>query len=233
MDFFRNELCDTCGGTGAKPGTQPQTCPTCKGSGQVRTGGGFMVTVRTCPTCGGEGKIVKDKCSACNGTGHVRRKRTLNIRIPAGIQDGVSLVKRGEGEPGMRGGPAGDLYITVTVKPHKLFKRDGNNLLLEMPISFTQAALGADIDVPTLEKPVRQRIPEGTQTGAQFRIRGQGIPSLKNGVKGDLILTVVVETPKRLTEKQKTLLRELEESMTGKEYEGNKSFRDKLRDLFN
>ena len=233
VDFFRNELCDTCGGTGAKPGTQPQTCPTCKGSGQVRTGGGFMVTVRTCPTCGGEGKIVKDKCSACNGTGHVRRKRTLNIRIPAGIQDGVSLVKRGEGEPGMRGGPAGDLYITVTVKPHKLFKRDGNNLLLEMPISFTQAALGADIDVPTLEKPVRQRIPEGTQTGAQFRIRGQGIPSLKNGVKGDLILTVVVETPKRLTEKQKTLLRELEESMTGKEYEGNKSFRDKLRDLFN
>ena len=166
-----------------------------------------MVTVRTCPTCGGEGKIVKDKCSACNGTGHVRRKRTLNIRIPAGIQDGVSLVKRGEGEPGMRGGPAGDLYITVTVKPHKLFKRDGNNLLLEMPISFTQAALGADIDVPTLEKPVRQRIPEGTQTGAQFRIRGQGIPSLKNGVKGDLILTVVVETPKRLTEKQKPLLR--------------------------
>ena len=233
VDFFRNELCDTCGGTGAKPGTQPQTCPTCKGSGQVRTGGGFMVTVRTCPTCGGEGKIVKDKCSACNGTGHVRRKRTLNIRIPAGIQDGVSLVKRGEGEPGMRGGPAGDLYITVTVKPHKLFKRDGNNLLLEMPISFTQAALGADIDVPTLEKPVRQRIPEGTQTGAQFRIRGQGISSLKTGLKGDLLLTVVVETPKRLTEKQKSLLRELEESMTGKEYEGNKSFRDKLRDLFN
>ncbi len=233
VDFFRSELCDTCGGTGAKPGTQPQTCPTCKGSGQVRTGGGFMVTVRTCPTCGGEGKIIKDKCTSCNGTGHVRRKRTLNIRIPAGIQDGVSLVKRSEGEPGMRGGQAGDLYITVTVKPHKLFKRDGNNLLLEMPISFTQAALGAEIDVPTLEKPVKQRIPEGTQTGTQFRIRGQGIASLKTGVKGDLILTVVVETPKRLTEKQKTLLRELEESMTGKEYEGNKSFRDKLRDLFN
>ena len=131
----------------------------------------------------------------------MRRKRSLKLRIPAGIQDGVSLVKRGEGEPGMRGGPAGDLYITVTVKPHRLFKRDGNNILLDMPISITQAALGAEIDVPTLEKPVKQRIPEGTQTGTQFRIKGQGIPSLKNGLKGDLILTVHVEVPRKLNER--------------------------------
>lgn len=233
IDFFRDEGCPTCSGSGAKPGTQPQTCPACKGSGQVRTGGGFMVTVRTCPTCHGEGKIVKDKCTNCNGTGHVRKKRTLTLRIPAGIQDGVSLVKRGEGEPGLRGGPAGDLYITVSVKPHKLFKRDGNNLLLEMPISFTHAALGAEIDVPTLEKPVKHRIPEGTQTGTQFRIKGQGIPSLKTGTKGDLLLTVTVETPRKLSEKQKELLRQFDKTLTGKEYESNKSFADKLRELFN
>ncbi|NLO84636.1 MAG: molecular chaperone DnaJ [Clostridiales bacterium] len=233
IDFFRKETCETCSGSGAKAGSQPQTCPTCNGSGQVRTGGGFMVTVRTCPTCGGEGKIIKDKCSGCNGTGHVRKKRTLTIRIPAGIQNGVSLVKRGEGEPGLRGGPAGDLYITVTVRPHKLFVRDGNNILLEMPISMTQAALGAEIDIPTLEKPVKQRIPEGTQTGTQFRIKGHGIPSLRNGVKGDLILTVTVDVPRKLSEKQKDLLRQLDESMSGKEYEGRKSFADKLKDLFN
>lgn len=233
IDFFRKETCETCSGSGAKAGSQPQTCPTCNGSGQVRTGGGFMVTVRTCPTCGGEGKIIKDKCSGCNGTGHVRKKRTLTIRIPAGIQNGVSLVKRGEGEPGLRGGPAGDLYITVTVRPHKLFVRDGNNILLEMPISMTQAALGAEIDIPTLEKPVKQRIPEGTQTGTQFRIKGHGIPSLRNGVKGDLVLTVTVDVPRKLTEKQKELLRQLDESMSGKEYEGRKSFADKLKDLFN
>ena len=233
VDFFRNENCDACGGTGAQAGTQPQTCPTCKGSGQVRTGGGFMVTVRTCPTCHGEGKIIKDRCQTCGGTGRVRRKRSLKLRIPAGIQDGVSLVKRGEGEPGMRGGPAGDLYITVTVKPHRLFKRDGNNILLDMPISITQAALGAEIDVPTLEKPVKQRIPEGTQTGTQFRIKGQGIPSLKNGLKGDLILTVHVEVPRKLNERQKDLLRQLEQSLGGKEYEGRKTFADKIKEIFN
>ena len=232
IDFFRNETCDTCSGTGAKPGTQPQTCPPCKGSGQVRSGSGFMVTVRTCPTCRGEGKIVKDKCSGCNGTGRIRRKRTIKLRIPAGVEDGVNMIKRGEGEPGMRGGPAGDLYIAVSVKPHKLFKRDGNNLLLEMPISVTQAALGAEIDVPTLEKPVKHRIPEGTQTGTSFRLKGHGIVSRRTGVKGDLILTVRVETPTRLSEKQKELLRELDASMTGKEYEGRKSFMDKLKDLF-
>lgn len=233
IDFFRNENCETCGGTGAKPGTQPQTCPTCHGSGQVRSGNGFMVTVRTCPTCRGEGKIVKDKCTNCNGTGHVRRKRTLTLRIPAGIEDGTNLVKRGEGEPGLRGGPAGDLYISISVKPHKLFKREGKDLLLDMPISITQAALGAEIDVPTLESPVKQRIPEGTQTGTQFRIKGKGIPSLRNGLKGDLILTVHVEVPKKLTEKQKDILRQFDQSMGGKEYEGRKTFADKLKEMFN
>ncbi|MEG2702617.1 MAG: molecular chaperone DnaJ, partial [Clostridia bacterium] len=233
IDFFRSEGCETCGGNGAKPGTQSQTCPTCKGSGQVRTGGGFMVTVRTCPTCRGEGKIIRDKCTTCNGSGHVRKKRTLTLRIPAGVQDGVSLVKRNEGEPGVRGGPAGDLYITIAVRPHKLFKREDTNLLLDMPISITQAALGAEIDVPTLEKPVKFKIPEGTQTGTEFRLKGLGIASLKTGAKGDLVLTVRVEVPKRLNEKQKELLRQLEQSLNGKEYEGRKSFSEKLKELFN
>lgn len=233
IDFFRNENCELCGGSGAKSGTQPQTCPTCKGSGQVRTGGGFFVTSRTCPTCRGEGKIIKEPCTSCNGTGRVRRKRSLTVRIPAGIQDGRSLIKRGEGEPGQRGGPSGDLYITVSIKPHRLFTRDGNNLLLEIPITITQAALGAEIDVPTLEKPVKQHIPEGTQSGAVFRVKGCGIPSVNSGVKGDLLVTVRVEIPKRLNDKQKQLLRELEQSLSGKEYEGRKSFADKLKGLFN
>ena len=163
----------------------------------------------------------------------MRRKRTLTLRIPAGIEDGTNLVKRGEGEPGLRGGPAGDLYISISVKPHKLFKREGRDLLLDMPISITQAALGAEIDVPTLESPVKQRIPEGTQTGAQFRIKGKGIPSLRNGLKGDLILTVHVEVPRKLTEKQKDILRQFDQSMGGKEYEGRKTFADKLKEMFN
>jgi molecular chaperone DnaJ len=232
-NVFRNELCDTCSGSGAKPGTQPQTCPTCHGSGQVRTGGGFMVTVRTCPTCGGEGKIVKDKCSNCNGTGHVRRKRNVKIRIPAGIQDGVSMVKRGEGEPGMRGGPAGDLYITVSVKPHKLFQRDGYNLFLEVPLTFVQAALGAEIDIPTLGKPVKHRFPEGTQPEQQFCIRGEGVPVINGGGRrGDLYVTAQVEIPRKLTDKQKSLLREFEGSTTGNQYEKKKSFFDRLKDAF-
>lgn len=233
FDFFRREPCDACHGSGAKSGSRPETCTTCKGTGQVRRGNGMFVTVSTCPTCGGEGTIIKEKCTSCGGSGNIRKKRTLSVHIPAGIQDGVNLVKRGEGEPGKRGGPAGDLYILVTVKPHKLFRREGNNLLLEMPISMSQAALGTDIDVPTLEKPVKQHIPEGTQSGTQFRIRGQGIPSLKNGVKGDLILTVNVEVPRRLNAEQKRLLEQLEASLNGKEYEDKRSFMEKIKDILN
>jgi molecular chaperone DnaJ len=232
IDFFRYEACDTCSGSGAKPGTQPQTCPTCKGSGQVRTGGGFMVTVRTCPTCGGEGKSIKEKCSSCSGTGRVRRKRNLKLRIPAGIQDGVSLVKRGEGEPGVNGGPAGDLNIRIVVRPHKLFRREGTNIRLDVPISFTQAALGAEIEVPTLDGNVKYQIPEGTQTDTEFRIRGQGIQQLGGSQKGDLIFRVRVEIPKRMSDKQRELLRQFDENSTGKEYDQKKSFLDKVKELF-
>ena len=234
IDFFRSELCDECSGSGAKPGTQPQTCPTCKGSGQVRVGGGFMVTVRTCSTCGGSGKIIQDKCSACGGSGKQRKRRTATVKVPAGIDNGQTIVMNGQGEPGRNGGPAGDLYIQISVKPHKLFKREGTNLYLDLPISFTQAALGADIDVPTLDgKKTSFHIPEGTQTGTEFRLKGQGVQQLRSTYRGDMILRVNVEIPRRLSDKQKELLKEFDMASTGKEYEGRRNFLDKLKDLFN
>ncbi len=232
FDFTRRERCEACHGSGAKAGTQPQTCPTCRGSGQVRAGGGFMVTVRTCPTCGGSGKIVKDPCQDCSGSGHVRKKRTASVNVPAGIDDGQVIVMNGQGEPGENGGPDGDLQIVVTVTPHKLFVRDGTNLYLEMPISFTQAALGAEIDVPTLSGYVKHRIPEGTQAETQFRLKGQGVQRLNSSVRGDLILKVRVEVPRRLSDKQKDLLRQFENSASGREYEGQKSFLEKVKSLF-
>ena len=234
FEFFRNENCDTCRGTGAKPGTSPVSCPDCGGRGQVRTQSGFgFMSVHTCPKCGGAGQYVADKCPDCHGSGRVRKKRTANnVKIPAGIDDGQTIVMNGQGEPGLRGGPSGDLFITVSVKPHKLFRRDGYNLLLELPVSITQAALGAEIDVPTLDGSVKHRIPEGTQPGTQFRIRGEGIPYLRGDGKGDLIVTVAVEIPKKLNEKQKDLLRQLDESMTGREYEGRKKFIDRVKEAF-
>jgi len=231
FEFLRNEHCETCHGTGAKPGTTAQTCPTCKGAGQVRQGGGFMVTVRTCPTCHGEGKIVKDKCTACGGSGHVRKKRTATIKIPAGIDNGQTIVMSGQGEPGAQGGPNGDLYVRVTVRPHKLFQRDGTTLRLELPISMTQAALGAEIEVPTLKDKARYRIPEGTQNDTEFRLKGQGIVNLRGGGAGDLVVRVKVEVPKHLSEKQKELLQKLEDSLSGREYEAKKSFADKLKGM--
>ena len=233
FDFYRNENCDTCHGTGAKPGTQPKTCPTCSGSGQVRSGGGFMVTVRTCPACGGTGKVIADKCQSCGGSGRVRRKRTATVKVPAGIDNGQTIIMNGQGEPGLRGGPSGDLYITVAVRPHKLFRRDGYDLRFELPISFTQAALGADLDIPTLTGPVRYHVPEGTQNDQELRLKGHGVPQLRGAGKGDLIARVRVEVPKKLTEKQKEILKQFEDSTTGKEYEGRKSFLDRVKDLFN
>ncbi len=234
FEFTRSEVCDTCHGSGAKPGTQPRTCPTCKGTGQVRMQGGFMVTVRTCQTCGGTGKVVTDKCPACAGTGRQRKRRTASVKVPAGIDNGQTIVMNGQGEPGRNGGPNGDLYIQITVRPHKLFRREGTNLHLDLPISFTQAALGADIEVPTLGGgKTTFHIPEGTQNDAEFRIKGQGIQQLRGSYRGDLILHIRVEVPKRLSDKQKDLLRQFEQITTGKEYEGRKSFLEKMKDIFN
>ncbi len=192
-----------------------------------------MVTLRTCPTCGGTGNIIEEKCGTCNGSGRVKRKRTAKVKIPAGINNGQTIVMNDQGEPGIRGGPNGDLYIHITIKPHKLFTRQGDNLHLEMPISFTQAALGAEVEVPTLNGPVSHRIPEGTQTDTEFRIKGQGIQRMRGVGKGDLYVKVHVEVPRKLNEDQKDLLRQFESSTTGKEYEGRKNFFDRVKDLFN
>ncbi len=232
FEIYRNELCDTCRGSGAKPGTSPKTCTTCQGRGQVRTSAGFMTTVRTCPTCGGIGKVIQDKCTACGGSGRVRRKRTVTVKVPAGIDNGQTIIMNGQGEPGLRGGPAGDLYITVGVRPHKLFRREGYNLILDFPISFVTAALGGDVDVPTLSGSVKYRIPEGTQPGTEFRIKGSGIQQLRGSGKGDLLLRVKVEIPKRLSGKQKELLRQFDDTTTDREYDGRKSFMDRVKELF-
>ncbi len=234
FDFTRNEICETCRGTGAKPGTQPKTCATCKGMGRVRVNGGFMMMERTCSVCGGTGKVIADKCPTCGGSGRKKAKRTCTFDVPAGVDTGNYRTFKGDGEPGRNGGPNGDLQVVFNVRPHKLFRRDGTTLYLDMPISFTQAALGAEIEVPTLGGgKTAFRIPEGTQNDTQFRLRGEGIQQLRSVSRGDLILTVRVEIPKRLSEKQKELLRQFDAVTTGKEYEGKKSFGEKIKEIFN
>lgn len=232
FEFYRNENCETCHGTGAKPGTSPTTCPTCHGSGQIRQSGGWMTTVRTCPNCGGTGTVIADKCTSCGGSGRVRKRRTATVKVPAGIDNGQTIVMSNQGEPGVRGGANGDLYINVLVKPHKLFRREGFNLKLDLPISFTQAALGGEVDVPTLNGTVKYRIPEGTQNDTEFRLKGQGIQQLNMPGKGDLLVRVRVEIPRKLSDKQKDLLRQFEESSTGKEYENRKTFMDRVKEIF-
>ena len=232
FEFTRNENCDTCHGSGAKPGTQPVTCTQCGGSGQIRQSNGWMTTMRTCPMCGGQGKTIPDKCTACGGSGRIRKRRTAKVRVPAGINDGQTIRMDGQGEPGLRGGPNGDLFIDISIRPHKLFRRDGYNLLLDLPVSFTQAALGGEVDVPTLDGTIKHKIPEGTQPETEIRLKGQGIQRLQGNGKGDLVITVKVEVPKRLTEKQKDLLRQFDESTTGKEYEKRKNFHQRVKELF-
>lgn len=208
--------CDTCDGSGAKPGTQPTVCATCAGAGRVRAANGFFAVERTCPRCGGAGRMVSDPCPKCAGQGQVRRERKLQVRIPAGIDDGARIRLAGEGDSGMRGGPRGDLYLFVSVKPHELFERDGLDLLCSVPVPMTTAALGGDIEAPCLtseacdgECRVHVRVPEGAQTGKTVRIRGKGMPSLNGRQRGDLVVELFVETPTNLTARQKELLREL------------------------
>ncbi|MBR1408930.1 MAG: molecular chaperone DnaJ [Clostridia bacterium] len=232
--FNRRAVCDTCHGTGAKPGTQPQTCTVCGGTGQQRvtmnSPFGQVQTLRTCSACGGKGKIVKDRCADCQGSGFKRITRTVTLNVPAGVDDGQNFMMiPGEGEPGTNGGAPGDLYITCTVRPHKIFKRDRFDLYCEVPISFTQAALGGEIEVPTLEGTTRYSIPTGTQEGTSFRIRNQGVQQFKGNGRGDLYFTVHVEVPKHLGEKQKDLLRQFEDSLNGREYEKRKSFGEQVR----
>ncbi|GGA87760.1 chaperone protein DnaJ [Neiella marina] len=230
------EHCNTCDGTGAKKGTKPETCGTCHGSGQVQMRQGFFAVQQTCPTCKGSGKIIKDPCGDCHGQGRKQTTKTLSVSIPAGVDSGDRIRLAGEGEAGETGAPAGDLYVQVHVAEHPIFVRDGNNLYCEVPISFTQAALGGEIEVPTLDGRVKLKITEETQTGRMFRMRGKGVKSVRGGAVGDLLCKVVVETPVKLNARQKELLEELEESMGGKThrpkatgfFDGVKKFFDDL-----
>ncbi|WP_137719378.1 molecular chaperone DnaJ [Methylobacillus flagellatus] len=228
--------CETCHGSGARPGTQPVTCTTCNGHGQVRMQQGFFSVQQTCPKCHGSGKMVKEPCPTCHGGGRVKQHKTLSVKIPAGVDEGDRIRLSGEGEAGVNGGPTGDLYVVVHLKPHEIFKRDGANLHCEMPISFTTAALGGEIEIPTLDGHAKMKIPAETQTGAVFRLRGKGIKPLRSNELGDLMCHVVVETPVRLTERQKELLREMEEinqTDSAKHSPREKSWMTKVKDLFN
>ena len=223
--------CDQCHGTGSEKESKPTTCPTCNGAGKVRAQQGFFTIERSCHTCQGSGKIIKDPCRKCAGSGRVRKEKTLSVNIPAGVEDGTRIRLSGEGEVGFRGGQAGDLYIFLSVSPHAFFKRDGQNLHCRVPIKFTTAALGGSIEVPTIDgSKVKVNVPEGVQTGHQFRLKGKGMSIMRSSARGDMYIHVTVETPTKLNKKQKDALRELDkEKGTSPESEG---FFGKMKDLW-
>ena len=203
--------CEPCAGTGAKPGTQPTTCTTCGGAGKVRASQGFFTIERTCPACQGRGESIKEPCTACGGAGRVTKERTLSVNIPAGVEDGTRIRLAGEGEAGLRGGPPGDLYIFLAIKPHDFFQRDGADIFCRVPISMTTAALGGQLDVPTIDGgKTRVKIPEGCESGKQFRLKSKGMPVLRTKAMGDMYIQVEVETPKNLTVRQRELLKDFE-----------------------
>lgn len=230
------ETCDKCHGSGAKEGTSAETCSTCHGAGQVHLRQGFFTVQQTCPTCHGRGKVIKEPCSKCHGDGRVERSKTLSVKIPAGVDTGDRIRISGEGEAGENGAPAGDLYVQVHVRQHHIFERDGNNLYCEVPINFAIAALGGEIEVPTLDGRVKLKIPAETQTGKMFRMKGKGVKSVRSSSIGDLMCRVVVETPVKLNEKQKELIQQLGESFGGKSGEKNtprsKTFLDGVKKFF-
>lgn len=237
INITRLQNCGTCNGSGAKPGTNPETCKTCGGTGQVRyaqsTPFGQFVNVKTCDACRGEGRIITKPCETCNGKGRVSKNAKISINIPAGIDEGQTISLRGEGEPGLRGGASGDLYVTIHIKPHPIFKREGYDVVCDVPISFTQAALGAEIDIPTIDGKMKHIIPEGTQTGTIFKLRGKGVKHLRSNARGDQYVRVNVEVPTRLSQKQKELLRQLAELSGDDEgLEQKKGFFNKMKDLF-
>lgn len=215
IEIPREETCETCQGSGAKPGTKPETCSHCHGTGQLNieqnTPFGRIVNRRVCTYCDGTGKEIKHKCSTCGGTGKVKKRRKISVKIPAGIDDGQQLRVTGQGEPGVNGGPAGDLYVVFHIRPHEFFERDGEDVYCEIPITFAQAALGDEIEVPTLHGKVMFKVPQGTQTGKKFRLKEKGIPRLRGRGMGDQFIIVKVITPTKLTERQKQLLREFTE----------------------
>ena len=229
------EACDTCHGSGAKVGTSAKTCTTCQGSGAVQMRQGFFSVQQTCPHCRGTGKVIPEPCTSCLGQGKVKKQKTLEVKIPAGIDDGMRIRSTGNGEPGTNGGPPGDLYIEIRLKKHDIFERDGDDLHCQVPVSFITAALGGEIEVPTLAGKAAIDIPEGTQAGKQFRLRGKGIKGVRASYPGDLYCHIAVETPVKLTEHQRKLLRELEESLKkggGRHSPSGESWTDRLKRFF-
>jgi molecular chaperone DnaJ len=225
--------CDVCSGSGAKPGTQPKTCGTCQGSGRVRASQGFFSVERTCPTCHGRGQTITDPCTKCHGQGRVTEERSLSVNIPAGIEDGTRIRLQGEGEAGARGGPAGDLYIFLSVTPHEFFQRDGADLYCAVPISMTTAALGGTFDVGTLDgSKSRVSVPEGTQAGKQFRLKGKGMPVLRSSQTGDLYIQIGIETPQKLTKRQRELLQEFEEISSKENNPESTGFFARMKEFF-
>lgn len=220
--------CDGCKGSGAKSGIRPTTCTACHGSGQVHIQQGFFSIQQTCPKCHGRGQVIENPCSKCHGQGRVQEQKTLSVKIPAGIDDGDRIRLAGEGEVGMFGAPAGDLYVRVSIRPHAVFERDGNDLYCEIPISFVNAALGGELEVPTLDGRVKLKIPPETQSGRMFRLRNKGVQSVKSGSIGDLLCRVIVETPVKLTKEQKELFTQLDESLA----KGGKKHNPKAKNWF-
>ena len=224
----RMEQCGTCHGNGCAPGTSPEVCPDCHGSGQVQvrrqTPMGVFASTSPCPKCGGKGQIIHQPCKDCHGTGFARKRKTIQASIPAGIDNGQTISIRGQGNAGKNGGPAGDLLITITIRPHELFRREGTSVLCEAPITFAQAVLGAELEIPTIDGKVKYDLPEGTQTGSVFRLRGKGIPVLNGRGRGDQYVTVNVETPRNLTREQKEALRTFSDMLGESNYEKRKSF---------
>jgi molecular chaperone DnaJ len=232
IEFTRQDTCPECSGSGCAPGTTPGRCPACGGTGQIARGGGFFQMVSTCPQCKGSGEVITSPCKKCSGTARVPRKRVVNIKIPAGVHEGQGIRVANEGEPGQRGGPKGDLYCYVRIKPHDFLERDGNNLIAVVPISFTQAALGTTITVPSLNGTKSLKIPAGTQYGNIFRIKGQGLPDIRTGRTGDQLVQITIETPTKLNAKQQELLREFAKTENKTVSPKSTSFFEKLKKHF-
>ena len=231
IDIPYDKRCEGCGGSGAKPGSEPKTCPTCLGAGQIRLQQGIFSMSRTCSQCGGEGRVVDNPCSKCRGTGSVRDRKTLSVKVPQGVESGTRLKLVGEGGQGTKGGPNGDLYVLIAVREHPVFTREGNDVVCEIPISFPQAALGCETEVPTLDGKVSLKIPEGTQSGKVFRLRGKGIPSLQGYGRGDQLVLIKVETPVNLNRQQKELLEEFARISGEATQPMSKGFFDKVKDI--
>ena len=224
--------CEACNGQGAKPGTTPKVCPTCHGAGEVRLTQGFFSIARPCSHCGGSGKVITDPCATCKGKGAIATESTLTVKVPAGVDAGTRLKLTGEGEPGENGGPNGDLYVTLHVREHPIFSREDSDVWCELPISFTQAALGAQLDVPTLDGKVKMKVPAGTQSGSVMRLKGKGIPSLGGYGRGDQHVRVMVETPSHLTKAQRELLEQFAQISGEETHPHSRSFFSKVKELF-